>query len=364
MVYKLVFENLKHRPLRTLLSTLVIGVGVTMILTLVGISEGTLNEQRKRAKGIGADVFIMGSTSSVIGTGTASMNEGLLKFLEEQPHIKLATGTVVHSLGTFKTVTGADFEKFNRMNGGLKFLSGGPFSQADDILIDEFYSRQEKKKVGDKLTLLNRDWRVAGIYQSGNAARVLLPIKVVQDLTSTNGKLTMIYTKLDDTANTDAVIASLKSQLKDYKIFSMEELISQYTTAAVPELGVFTKVVIGLSVFFGALMVFLAMYTAVLERTREIGILKSLGATPAFVLGILLRETLIMSVLGAIFGIALSYVTRWVMIQLIPATFTQEIVYDWWPIAGLVTMVGALLGVIYPAWKAATQDTLESLSYD
>ena len=111
-------------------------------------------------------------------------------------------------------------------------------------------------------------------------------------------------------------------------------------------------------------MVFLAMYTAVLERTREIGILKSLGATPAYVLGILLRETMVLSVFGAIFGIGLSYVTRYVMLTLIPATFTQEIVYDWWPIAGLITMGGALLGVLYPAWKAATQDTLESLSYD
>ena len=364
MIYKLVYENLKHRPLRTLLSTLVIGVGVTMILTLVGMSEGTLNEQKKRARGIGADIFVMGSNSSVIGTGSASMDERLIKYLESQPHIKLATGTVVHSIGTLKSITGADLDKFNRLNGGLKFVSGGPFVQNDDILIDEFYSRQEKKKVGDKLTLLNHDWRVAGIYKPGNAARVLLPLRVVQDLTSTQGKLTMIYAKLDDPANTDEVIAQLKSLLPDYKIFSMEELISQYTTNAIPELQVFTKVVIGLSVFFGALMVFLAMYTAVLERTREIGILKSLGATPSYILGILLRETFLMSLLGAIFGIVLSYVTRWIMMLLIPATFTQEIVYDWWPIAGLITMAGALLGVIYPAWKAATQDTLESLSYD
>ncbi len=364
MIYKLVFENLKHRPLRTLLSTLVIGVGVTMMLTLVGMSEGTLNEQKKRTKGIGADIFIMGSNSSVIGTGTASMNEGLLKFLETQPHVTLATGTVVHSLGTFKTIHGADIEKFSRMNGGLKFLSGGSFAKGHDILIDEYYSRQEKKQVGDVVKMLNRDWRVAGVYRSGNAARVLLPIKVVQDLTSTQGKLTMIYLKLDDVNNTDTVIASLKSQLQDYKIFSMEELVSQYTTNAVPEFKVFTNVVICLSVFFGALMVFLAMYTAVLERTREIGILKSLGATPGFVLGILLRETILMSLLGTVVGIGFSYVTRWVMMLLIPATFTQEIVYNWWPFASLVTMGGALLGVLYPAWKAATQDTLESLSYD
>ena len=364
MVYKLVLENLKHRPLRTFLSTVVIGVGVTMMLTLVGMSEGSLNEQKKRTKGLGADIFIMGPNSSVIGTGTASMNEGLLRFLREQPHVTLATGTVVHPLSTFKYVTGADLETFSRMNGGLKFIEGGMIQNEGEMLIDEFFSKQEKKHVGDFVTLLNKDWRVTGIYKAGNAARVLIPIKTLQDLTSTTGKLSTIYVKVDNPASIDPVIVGLKSQLKDYKIFSMEELVSQYTTDALPELRVFTKVVIGLSVFFGALMVFLAMYTAVLERTREIGILKSLGATPGYVLGILLRETMLLSVFGAFFGIGLSYVTRYVMLTLIPATFTQEIVYDWWPIAGLITMGGALLGVLYPAWKAATQDTLESLSYD
>ena len=193
MVYKLVLENLKHRPLRTFLSTVVIGVGVTMMLTLVGMSEGSLNEQKKRTKAIGADIFIMGPNSSVIGTGTASMNEGLLRFLREQPHVTLATGTVVHPLSTFKNITGADLETFSRMNGGLKFVEGAMLTQDGELMIDEFYSKQEKKRVGDTVNLLNKDWRVTGIYRAGNAARVLIPIKILQDLTSTTGKASVVY---------------------------------------------------------------------------------------------------------------------------------------------------------------------------
>src|SRR5690606_21814913 len=112
------------------------------------------------------------------------------------------------------------------------------------------------------------------------------------------------------------------------------------------------------------LVVFLTMHTAVLERTREIGILKSLGATQAYILGILVREALALGLLGSIMGILFSFVTRWVIDTLIPATMQASIVPGWWPRAVAITLAGALLGALYPAIKASRQDALESLSYD
>jgi putative ABC transport system permease protein len=106
------------------------------------------------------------------------------------------------------------------------------------------------------------------------------------------------------------------------------------------------------------------MYTAVLERTREIGILKALGASPAFVLGILFRETLLLAIFGSALGIGFSYGTRWLIMTLVPASLEQIIVYGWWPIAGAIALVGALLGAAYPGWRAARQDPIEALSYE
>jgi putative ABC transport system permease protein len=129
-------------------------------------------------------------------------------------------------------------------------------------------------------------------------------------------------------------------------------------------LKAFTVVVIALGVLVGFLMVLLSMYTAVLERTREIGVLKALGASPGYVLNILLRETVLLAVAGSILGILLSYVTRFTINDVIHGSLIQSIVYIWWLIAAAIAIVGAMLGAIYPGLKAARQDAIEALAYE
>ncbi len=128
----------------------------------------------------------------------------------------------------------------------------------------------------------------------------------------------------------------------------MEEFVSMFSVNKVPGLSAFIGVIIGLSVVVGFLVVFLSMYTAVLERTREIGILKALGASPAFVLSILFRETFLLAVLGSVLGIGISYGTRWLIMTFVPASLSQMIVPDWWPIATAIALAGAVLGAAYP----------------
>lgn len=364
MVYKLVWENLKHRPVRTLLSSLAIGLGVTMMLTLVGVGEGMLREQVARTRGVGADIIIRPSGSSVIGITPPSINERLVGWALEQPHVAQATGVVIAPLGGVSTVHGVDFDEMTKMSGGFTFLEGRPFKDGQEAIIDEYYAREKKLKAGSTINMLNRDWIVSGIFRGGKLTRMMLPRKLLQDVTANTGKVSVIYVKLDDPSHTAEVIAHLKQTLTDYPIYSMDELASQFSVNSVPELKSFIGVVVTLSVLFGFLVVFLAMYTAILERTREIGILKALGAGQAYVLGILLRETILLAVIGSSMGIGMSYVTQWMIATFIPASMTQAIVYEWWWKAAAVTLGGALLGVFYPAIKAARQDALESLSYD
>jgi putative ABC transport system permease protein len=360
---QLVFENLKHRWVRTLLGVLLIGIQVMIILALVGLSQGTLNDQVTRARGVGADIIIRAPTSSVISM-SSGMPAGVVAKVQQQPHVQEATGVLQQGTGLFDYITGIDLAPFDQLSGGFRYTDGGPLRGADDVMLDEYYASQHKYHVGDTIKLLNNSWHVSGIFAPGMLTRIVVPLATLQGLTANTGKVSMIYVKLDRAGNIGEVEKELTEALKGYRINSMEEFTSLYSVNNVPMLREFTWVVIGLGMLVGFLAVFLSMYTAVLERTREIGILKALGASPGYILNILLRETAILAVAGSILGIALSYVTQFVIRDLIPASLTQATVPLWWPIAGAIAIVGALLGAMYPGLKAARQDPIEALSYD
>lgn len=364
MVNKLVIENLKFRPVRTALSILAVGLEVTLMLTIVGLSHGMLADSQRRARGVGFDVLIRPPGSSVLSLSTSPMTEKLVSWVEKQPHVKMALGSMVHPTGGMMAVTGIDLDGFTRMSGGFRYMAGRPPRESDEILVDTYYARQNGLQTGSKLNLMNRDWRVCGIIGEGQLARLVIPIRVLQNLTSNTDKISQIYVTVDNPANTAAVIEQLKAQLHGYPILSMEEFLSMLSVDKVPGLPQFIGVIIGLSVVVGFLVVFLSMYTAVLERTREIGVLKALGASPAFVLNLLFRETFLLAVLGSVLGIGFSYGTRWLIMTFVPASLSQMIVPDWWPIAGAIALAGAILGTAYPGWRAARQDPIEALAYE
>lgn len=334
-----------------------------MVLTLVGLSRGVLEDQRSRARGAGADIVVRPSGSSLLGA-SGNMNAKILDFVRKQPHVRVATGTLIQGTGGLSSVTGIDFNTFSEMSGGFRFIHGHPFTGPGQIIIDQYYADQHRLKVGDKVNALNRNWSVVGIVEPGILAREIVPLDVLQDLTANTGKLTMIYVKVDNPSNVNKVIQDLKSQLRDYPIYSMEEFVSLYSVNNVPMLREFIGVIIGLGSLIGFLVVFLSMYTAVLERTREIGILKALGASPGYILSVLVRETIVLAIAGSIVGILLTFGTCWIINSTVRSALQQAIVPDWWPIASAIAVVGALIGAAYPGLKAARQDAIEALSYE
>ncbi len=343
---------------------LAIAVEVTMILTLVGVSYGTLDSTSERARGVGADIMIRPPGSSVIGLSTAPLPESLVTLVAKQPHVAQALGTAVLPLSGFDSITGIDIDQFNRMSGGFHFLEGGPFQRDQDVIVDEYYAKEKHLRVGDKVHVANHEWRVAGIFESGKLARICTRLPVLQEMMGSPHHLSQIFVKADDPSHVQAVLSELRALLPGYPIYSMEEFTSLLSINSVGLLRNFIGVVIGVAVIVGFIVVFMAMYTAVLERTREVGILKAVGASPSFILNLLIRETLLLSVLGTIVGILLTYVTQWLMKHAVPSSLTQETVYFWWPIAGAIAIVGSLLGVIVPAIKAMRQDATEALSYE
>jgi putative ABC transport system permease protein len=312
------------------LTVLAIGVEVTMILTLVGISYGTLDEAARRARGVGADIVVRPPGTSVITISSSPMSEDLLPFFMKQAHVTLAAGVMIQPLSGFDSLSGIDLAQFDRLSGGFRFIQGGPFRGNDDIVVDEYYAKENDLGVGSTISLMNHVWRVSGVFESGKLARICVRLDVLQNLTGNSRKLSQIYLKVDDPNRAQAVVDDLRNKMPGYFIYTMEEFTSLLTINSVGLLRNFIGVVIGIAVIVGFIVVSMAMYTAVLERTREIGILKSLGASSAYIFSLLLRETLLIAIIGSVFGIIMTYGTQWLMMHAVPASLTQETVYVWW----------------------------------
>jgi putative ABC transport system permease protein len=302
--------------------------------------------------------------SSILGLSTAPISGRMIALVAGQPHVSLATGTAIQPLSGFDSITGLDLDAFSKMSGGFHYLHGGPFKTDQDMLVDEYYAKEKGLHVGDKVHLIDHDWNIAGIFESGKLARICVRLPVLQQLMGNPDHLSQVYVKVDDPEHVQQVLAELRAKLPGYPIYTMEEFTSLLTVNSVGLLRNFIGVVIGVAVIVGFIVVFMAMYTAVLERTREIGILKAVGASSGFILQLLLRETLLLSLAGLLVGILLTYGTQWLMQHAVPASLTQETVYAWWPITGAIAVGGSLLGVIVPAIKAVRQDATQALSYE
>jgi putative ABC transport system permease protein len=361
---RLVFENLKHRPVRTLLGVVAISIQVAMVLTLMGLSDGMLNDQASRARGVGADILIRPPGSAIIASGGQMIEKIIPAIIDKEPHVTVASGALIFGTDLFNYLTGVDLATFNRLNGGFRLVQGGPFERPDDAMVDEVYASQHKIRAGDMIVNTNHPWRVSGVFEPGMLARIVVPLATLQNLTGNTGKVSTVYVKVDNPANIDSVKAELTEKLKTYKVWSLEDYTSLFSASNIPMLTEFIWVVVGVGVAVGFLMVLSTMYTAVLERTREIGVLKALGASPGYILNILLRETAVLAIAGSILGILLSYVTRFVIHDVVRSTLIQAIVPRWWLPAAGIALIGALLGALGPGLKAARQDAIEALAYD
>ncbi|MBV9573342.1 MAG: ABC transporter permease [Acidobacteriales bacterium] len=367
MINKLVLENLRHRWVRTLLSALVIGVQVMSILTLIGLSRGLLQESATRQKGTGADIFLKPDNGgATISFGTGQTKDAFVGLVAKQPHVQQALGVLGQPTSELlTTIQGVNIAELEKMSGGIPLVAGRLPTEPDDLLIDQYYAQQNHIHVGQKWKLLNHEFTISGIMQGGILGRLMVQLPTLQNLTSNTGRISQILVKLDDAALTDQEVARLNEVLKgNLKAVSMQAVLSQFNINNIPQLKVFIRVITGLAVLVGFLVVFLSMYTAVVERTREIGILKALGAKPRTILDILVREALVLALLGCLIGIGFSLLTKSVVMALKPASLQIVNVPDWWPWAALIAIAGALLGAIYPGLKAARQDAIEALAYE
>ncbi len=365
---KLIFANLLHRPVRSAISICAVAIEVIMILSIVGIFMGMLNDSKARTNGIGADLVVSPSNASFMsGMSGAPMSARLAEVFLRMPHVSVASPVIsdFSMTGAVEILYGIDYKSYDALK-PFVFLSGTPFQGPYDVIVDDVYARSGKgHSVGDTIKILNHPFRICGIVESGKGGRKLVPIETLAGLMGSEGKASVIYLKSDDPANIPLIRHEIQTTqgLENYQVRTMEDLISLYTPSRFPGFDLALRVVISIAVIVGFLVIFQSMYTAVLERTREIGILKALGSSKPQIVSVVLRETAVLAVAGVLVGIGATYGVR-ALLHIRFATFSFELTPAWLGWGSLIAFMGALCGALYPAWLAARKDPIDALAYE
>jgi putative ABC transport system permease protein len=367
MMNKMVVANLVHRPTRSFIAMSAIALEVTMILLVVALFYGLLNGSKESQLGVGADLMVTPpGSSALIGLSGAPISIKVGDVLRKVPHVTTAVPVIWwFTQKPPEIIYGIDVDSYDTLPPKFVYLSGGPFQGPYDVIIDDYLARMNQLRVGDKIEILAHDFRISGIVPHGKGCRKCLPLATLQDLVSAEGRVSAFYLKLDDPANSAVVEKAIQgtSGMENYSVRSMEEYLSMMTPDNLPGFDLAIKIVIGVAVVVGFLVIFQSMYTAVMERTREIGILKSMGASKWYIVNVVMRETVLLAILGIVAGIILSAVTRRAIM------FEKPVLRLFWSNAwvvkaSLIAVVGALAGALYPAMKAAQRDPIDALAYE
>src|ERR1700734_1643722 len=361
---RLVLGNLLHRPLRSSISILAVAIEVTMILSIVGIMVGMIQGSRTQTNGIGADLIVRPPNQTfLVGVSGAPAPAKIADVLRKLPHVAVAS-PVIQQISTqtaVETIWGIDYESFNALR-PFVFLSGSPFQGPNDVIVDDFFARGGKGyRVGDSIPILNHTFRICGIVEHGKGGRKFLPIKTLGALLGAENNATLFYVKADNPDNEDLIKQEIQATpgLAQYGVQTVQEVIAMLTPDHLPGFNIALHIVISIAVGVGFLVIFQAMYTAVLERTREIGILMSLGASQIYIVNLVLRETAFLSIVGIVLGIGITFLLKKVMDVRFPSIpFPIEL--HWIITATLIALGGALVGASYPALKAARKDPTEA----
>jgi putative ABC transport system permease protein len=183
----------------------------------------------------------------------------------------------------------------------------------------------------------------------------------MQEQLGGEGHCTAVLVACTDPMQMEAVAARLREKFPDDQIIFTRDLPEIYASG-VPALNIFINVVVAIASAISMLVILLAMYTTVTERTRQIGILKSLGMSKASIAWAIEQEALLVSLLGVIVGVLLTLAARFAIMR--STSLNVEIEPRWILVALGVGLIGGTIGALYPALRAARQDAVEALSYE
>ena len=367
-------KNLLRRKTRTLLTVLGISIGVAAIIGLGALAEGLQSGYGNMLTGSKADLIL--SQPDAFDISYSSIDETVGAQLLEAPEVSTVSGM----LQGFAQAEGEPFffvfgysqdsfvlERFQVIEGAALNSREAHQARGTPILLGSAAAEVLDKSVGDTLRLTGSVFRVVGIYQTGDAfedSGALLSLADAQNLLGKPRQVSIYYIRLKNPALSERFIQRVERQWKDLSLSGVDEYADKQSMADM--ITAMVGVIGGLAIIIGGVGMMNAQLMAVMERTREIGVLRALGWSSFRVLRMILSESIAVSLLGGLLGLFLG----WLMISLLTGNTVlfgvnaQNISPDILLQTFYVVLILGLVGGLYPAWRASRLQPVEALRYE
>lgn len=402
----LALAHLRHCKLRTALSVLAVGIGIAMLIVMLGLSHGMLNEVADRVQSVQAELIVLPENENVIFTAGAAFSGKYGPVIdafefEGRPVVKRTIGVMLDTLhlgGQQQRLFGVDRDDMDAFLGSRHIVAGRLFDDgrsfggylddlrnengyydptqvpdsvvdaACELVIDTRLARVGGYSVGDRVTFLGRSFEMVGIVESGVAGRVFCPIQVLQHLKNSGVPwVSMFFVQLHpppadapeayEEHLADALGQRIKATVEPkgaYRRMMYESFSQVY---------VYINSASAVALIVCFLFILLTMYTMVLERTREIGILKSLGAGRWYLVRESMTEAVAVCTAGTVFGIGLAFAAKY-GIEAYRPLITLDIEPRFVLLALVIGVVGGVGSAIYPGYRAARLDPVVALNHE
>lgn len=359
---ELVFANLRVRPLRTAISVVGVALGVILVILFTSLAEGMTNDMAKRASNWKAEIVFARPGGMEATSSNLNVSTGYVERLREVEGVDMVVpvGRYISpsSKGRFgiQQIDGVDWTSFAAMN-EMQLVAGRAPIADNEVVLDERQMRQEKIELGQTIEIFGgKQYTVVGIFSPPSGSRIKMSLSALQAVLDAPNKCTYILVKVKAPSNAEAVAARINEKLPGNTVRLSSDLVTD-AKDRIPGLNTFLRVLVGLGAFVSTIFVLLSMYTTITERRKEIGILKSLGASRSFIIRVIEGEAFLIGVFGVILGVVISLAAAFGIGRAFELAF--QFSSGWIVIAVLIALVGSLVGALYPAWRASSIDPVE-----
>jgi putative ABC transport system permease protein len=299
---ELVLANLRTRPFRTLISIIGVALGVVLVVLFTGLARGMTNDMAKRANNWKAEIVFTRPGAMDLTSSNLTVSTNYRKKLLEIDGVDSVTAVGRYITPDPKSrfgilqLDGVEWDSFSTMN-EITLLKGRAPEANNEVLVDERQMRADKLTLGGTIPLFSRDYTIVGVFSPPSGSRIKMSLSGMQEALQVNEKCTYFLVKLKPGASPETVAAAINAALPGNQLNLTRDLLAD-AKDRLPALNLFLRVLVGLGAFVSTIFVLLSMYTTVTERRKEIGILKSLGASKPFIITVIESEAFMIGISG------------------------------------------------------------------